>query len=154
MPVRKPIATLLYVIVLNRPNWTYVFTQYRLATKSPLEGMTVSNSESTAGEGSETTSVENAQSKTRFKKADRDNNRRFKALGTSSSVEETGTEDIPSCQSFAIAGFLSMLVILGITGVLFVKTAHYLKEQEESYRKANGTNSSSSVTPETFTLKP
>lgn len=89
--------------------------------------------------------------KARFKRKDRFRRRNFKTLGTSSEVQETGTEDIPSCKSFAIAGCIGMLLIMGITAVFVARTSRYLKEHEDNWR-ANGTKPSI-VTPRIYTLK-
>lgn len=66
----------------------------------------------------------------------------IKAVGfekKSFEVLEIGTEDIPSCMSFAITGCLRMFLVMGVTAILVAKMNRYV-DDERSKWKSNQTN--------------
>lgn len=78
--------------------------------------------------------------------------KRGKALGTALEIEQTGTEDIPSCRSFTCLGLVGTFVIIMVILIMMENARHYIPPERMGYMKVNRTNNSS-TTPTTPVAK-
>lgn len=66
-------------------------------------------------------------------------NKKIKALGTTIDIEQTGTEDIPSCRSFTVLGLISVIFIIVVIMVIMEKARHYIPVDRMGYLTENST---------------